>query len=304
MPEPLARTGNDTRPDPTPIYCYIVRHLELEGSETIFLTQWEDEIEIQGIPEAFEADEPQVFTPAVIGHGRISREGGFQNAGFEITGQTANFGELSQYALTAAIPKIRIDVVKVSPGPVLSGGNPIWGKDTFIAQSGLVSSFGFSGRSVAAECVPTPLFGGTEIPRLRWSRICNHQLYGASCRKDPEGFGISGSVVSLDIHAKEITINAIHGSDEGNFFRLGVAKHQQTGFLLSIFKTEIDTQAETTKITVHQWQPELKIGDNLTLRAGCDHTFETCKMKFNNAPNFGGFTGVPGSNPTYHGISA
>ena len=31
------------------------------------------------------------------------------------------------------------------------------------------------------------------------------------------------------------------------------------------------------------------VGDTLELLAGCDHTLQTCKQKFNNVPNFGGF---------------
>lgn len=30
-------------------------------------------------------------------------------------------------------------------------------------------------------------------------------------------------------------------------------------------------------------------GDNFSVTAGCDKTFETCKLKFSNAVNFGGF---------------
>lgn len=33
----------------------------------------------------------------------------------------------------------------------------------------------------------------------------------------------------------------------------------------------------------------INVGDNFTIQAGCDKTFETCKSKFNNVVNFGGF---------------
>lgn len=38
----------------------------------------------------------------------------------------------------------------------------------------------------------------------------------------------------------------------------------------------------------------ISVGDTLTVSAGCDKTFATCKAKFNNVVNFGGFHLIPG----------
>jgi uncharacterized phage protein (TIGR02218 family) len=39
----------------------------------------------------------------------------------------------------------------------------------------------------------------------------------------------------------------------------------------------------------------IAVGDSFTVRAGCDKSFETCKVKFNNSLNFQGFPHLPGN---------
>ena len=34
---------------------------------------------------------------------------------------------------------------------------------------------------------------------------------------------------------------------------------------------------------------DIQVGDNFNITAGCDKTFATCRAKFNNVVNFGGF---------------
>ena len=50
-------------------------------------------------------------------------------------------------------------------------------------------------------------------------------------------------------------------------------------------------------VIVEFWQPmafEIAAGDTLTLRAGCDRQFATCRTKFGNGLNFRGFPHMPG----------
>lgn len=53
-----------------------------------------------------------------------------------------------------------------------------------------------------------------------------------------------------------------------------------------------DVQGGTVGESVELYLPTImpiSIGDTFELTAGCDHTLETCRAKFNNVPNFGGF---------------
>lgn len=301
MPDPNTATGNDTRPDPRPIYCYAIRQTGTEDGEAIFLTSWEEGLEIEGMPVGWGATDPQEFSYANVSHSKIKKEAGLDRSAFQLSAITEELGEISRFALTASIPKYRVDVIKLNSGPVLAGQNPEWGEDTFIVQSGLISKFGFAGRAIAIEVVPTALFGGAEIPRCRWSRTCNHVLYGEFCKADSTDHTLVGNVLATTPAERKILIAGQHLSDAaGGYFRQGVATHQASGDRLSIFASE--PSGGDTLITVHQWQPEIEVGDVFTLRAGCDHLFATCQGKFANAANFGGFSGVPGSNPTFSGI--
>lgn len=300
MPDPNTLVGDDSRPNTRPVYCYIVRQLDIADAPPLFLTQYDGEVEIAGLPAAYGADEPQVFTPASIGHGTISREGSFDKSTFEIRALTQDMAGISRYALTGAVPRIRIDVVKVNPGPVLAAEPATWGADTIVVQSGLMNSFGFQGFNVVVECVPPPLFSGNEVPRCRFTRTCNHVLYGPACQADPADFQLATNIVALAPGQKKITLSGVLPADAGNYFRQGVAIHQPTGMRLSIFKSAID--AGNTVLTVHQWSPDMAIGDVMVARAGCKHTFANCRDKFSNAHNFGGFSTVPNKNPTVHGI--
>lgn len=301
MEERNTATGDDSRPNTRPIYCYIVRQLDITDTPPLFLTQNEDEVVIGGIPDIYGAENPQVFSPANIGHGQISREGNFSKSTFEVRALTQDLTGVSRYALTGAIPRVQIDIVKVNPGPVFVGDDADWEADCIVVQSGLMSSFGFQGHTVVVECVPPPLFNGQEIPRCRFSRTCNHVLYGAACKVDPVGFTLETNLLEPIVQDRKILIQGVHASDEGNFFRGGVCLHQKTGMRLSVFRSEIN--GGNTILKLNQWSPDFNEGDVVVVRAGCRHTFEECGTKFLNAANFGGFSTVPNRNITIHSIS-
>ena len=64
-------------------------------------------------------------------------------------------------------------------------------------------------------------------------------------------------------------------------------------------KIEIKRHTLTTNVaTIELWQPLADlpaIGDTLTLTAGCDKHFTTCRTRFQNAENFRGFPHMPGN---------
>lgn len=300
MPDPNTLIGDDSRPNTRPIYCYVVRQLDIADTPPLFLTQYDGEVAIADMPGLYDADDPQIFTPASISHGPITREGSFDKSTFEIRALTQDMTGLSRYALTGAVPRIQVDVIKVNPGPVLADDPAEWGEDTIVVQSGLMNSFGFQGYAVAVECVPPPLFSGHEVPRCRFTRTCNHVLYGPACRVNPVPYQLESNILLMEPQRKRLTLTGVHPDDSGNYFRQGVALHQTTGMRLSIFQSLID--GSNTVLKLHQWSPDMEVGDVIVAKAGCKHTFGQCRDKFDNAHNFGGFSTVPNKNPTVHGI--
>lgn len=57
---------------------------------------------------------------------------------------------------------------------------------------------------------------------------------------------------------------------------------------------------EDGRVTLHLRSiTPVTVGQNLTLRAGCDGLIETCKERFNNVVNFGGEPDIPGGDTLY-----
>lgn len=283
MPDPNTAFGDDSRVDTKPIYCYIIRQIDIDEVPALFLTSYDGEIEIESMPAAYHAEPIQVFSPANIGHGPIRREGTFDKSTFEIRALTKQITGVSRYAMTGVVPRIQVDVVKINPGRVYAGEPALWGQDTLIVQTGLMHSFGFQGFTVGVECVPEPLYSGQEIPRWRFSRTCNRVLYGIGCNVDPAGFTLETNILALDPSTRTMIIQGTHLEETGNFFRQGVLLHQNTGVRLSIFSSEV--QGTDTKLTLHQWSPDLNVPDIVIARAGCRHTIDDCNGKFTNAEN-------------------
>lgn len=291
--------GDDSRSDVRPIYCYSIRQIDTDIGG-LFLTSYDGEVEISGMPEHYDAASLQVFQPANIAHGAIRREGNFDKTSFEMRAKTTDLTGLSRYALTSALPRIQVDVIKCNPGPVESGDVCQWGRDTMIVQTGLIASLGFQGFLIVCECVPEPLFSGQEIPRWRFSRVCNHQLFSPQCGVNQADFTLLANIDELTPRRRIIRLDDTFPGADDNFFRQGVAVHAATGIRLSVFRSW--KESGKTYLKLATWLPDLEIGDVVRARAGCRHTFKQCKEKFDNAKNFGGFSGIPNKNPSQHGV--
>lgn len=298
--EPNTLFGDDSRPDTRPLYLYAVAQLDIADAPTLYLTGHDQEIDVSGMPGSYGADDPQAFLPAQISHGPIRREGTFDKSTFEITALTRDISGISRYALTGAVPRIRVDIIKVNPGPVIAGEPAEWGTDTLVVQTGLMARFGFSGFGIAVECVPEPLFSDHEIPRWRFSRTCNRQLYAPDCGVVAADFELVTNILAVDPAMRTLTLQGTHPSDTGDFFRQGVLLHQPTGMRLSVFSSTL--AGADTVVRLHQWSPDFEIGDVAIARAGCRHSLGDCRDKFSNAAAFGGFSEVPNKNPTLHGM--
>jgi hypothetical protein len=301
MPPPPQSFGDDTQINTRPIYCYAITQMDVADVAPIFLCAHDGEIQIAGMPARYEADEPQVFTPGNISHGPIRRESNFDKSTFEIRALTRDITGLARYAMTGALPRVKVDVIKVNPGPVIATEPAIWGDDTLLTQTGLMSSFSFQGFSVQIECVPEPLFSGHEIPRWRFSRTCNRQLYGVDCGVVKTDFIHAGAIIDLSPTQRTVTIAGTHPDETTNYFRGGVMVHDQTGIRFSIFSSYTDLDGNLV-LKLQQWNPDFQTTDTVEAKAGCRHTIEDCRDKFDNGANFGGFSEVPNKNPTIHGI--
>ena len=123
------------------------------------------------------------------------------------------------------------------------------------------------------------------IPKVYYQSQCNHVLYDNRCRVKQEDF------------QKATTIRG------QNRFQLILADEYPDNWLaggyvrrLSDGEVRLITSNSAHVVTIPYPMHEVEEGQSVHVYAGCDHTLKTCREKFNNQPNFGGFPTVPYKN--------
>ena len=289
--------GENSKPDGVPVYAYAIRS---ENDEVeFFLVNYPTTVAISGLPARFAtASDPQDFTPGKITHGGIERRDGLEKVAFDVTARIDSVADYSRYILFGMIPRIEVNVIKVVAGAA-AAGSAVWGEDTLLVQQGLVETLNFEAHTMVARCAPEPFFTNQVVPRWRFTRTCNRQLYAPDCGVDRTLFEHSNAILALDIDLRQVTISGQLGGSVSGFFRQGVFEHTPTGIKTSILDHE--NTGGNTVITLQSWIPDLAVTDNAVVNAGCNHSFAQCRDRFSNEDNFGGFRSVPSKNPTLHG---
>jgi uncharacterized phage protein (TIGR02218 family) len=160
--------------------------------------------------------------------------------------------------------------------------------DTIIQFQGKVVSFSISGRE-AAILVPS-LFNyylNGNVPAPRYQGQCNHVLYDDFCKIDDSSYSHTTTISAIS--GNYITLASNPFSDglctAGELILNGRDQRRMI----------IGNSGTVFRLSYPLMSPE--IGDSVTIRQGCDHTFTTCKNKFSNGRNYGGFPYVPDRNP-------
>lgn len=133
--------------------------------------------------------------------------------------------------------------------------------------------------------------------RARYQRLCRHALYAGGCRLNIEDHFVAATASAYA--GLSLTVAGAAGYPVG-WFRGGVLRHAGLmGFI---------TGHNGVAITLAGRLPELEAAITAALALGpasvpveiapgCDLRRETCKGKFNNLLNYGGFPDIPGRNP-------
>jgi hypothetical protein len=295
MARNAAIEGEDSKASTKPVYVY---RIDDSTGTVIYLTNYPSSIAISSVPAHWtDAGDPQTFLPGAVSHGRIERKDGIDETDFEVQLLVEDGTDLSRFVLFGIIPKILVEVIKVTPGAAAAGA-AVFDVDCQVMQSGLVKEIEVVDYTIKATCTPEPFLANQEIPRWRFTRVCNHELYGEFCGVDKTLFQHQGAILALDIDTRTLTIAGDSGL-AANFFRLGFLQHAPSGMNIGIFSSSL--AGGNTLVTLHQWLPDFAVTDNVTAFAGCNHTIDHCRDKFSNDENFGGFPLVPNKNPTIHG---
>lgn len=187
---------------------------------------------------------------------------------------------LAQRYVALSSPPNRIDVVvrrvQLTSGEALQ----IWvGSVTSMAFDRHVAKFRAPSRSRVTfqRRLPTIVTGST----------CQHILYDGGCRIVRGAFTVNATVAGLD--GRIVTVSTMGGNPD-HWAQFGALLHVPSGEQMTI----VDQLGDV--ITMQAPIVELAYGDAVQVSAGCDHSIETCKLKFSNVVNFGGQPDRPTGN--------
>jgi len=160
---------------------------------------------------------------------------------------------------------------------------------------GLVRSVSFTKQAQEATVGVMPLTGalGRVFPRFTFQGLCNHVLFDVRCKASAAVFTHNGlcSAINADVY----TVDGLIAKGAGWAIAGILVNPDTTDFRLIVAQTG-------DNVTVLAPFPVPLTGETLGVLAGCDHTLPTCKTKFNNVINYGGFMFVPPKNPFATGL--
>lgn len=137
---------------------------------------------------------------------------------------------------------------------------------------------------------------GEESGRLYTAR-CGADVGDARCGVDLDdaAFRAAATVTAIEGRSR-LRMSGLEAFDDGFFTagRLAFTSGANAGLAVEVK----EHRAEPGGALVRLWQamPEpIGAGDSVVVTAGCDKSFPTCRVKFNNVRNFRGFPHIPGN---------
>lgn len=126
---------------------------------------------------------------------------------------------------------------------------------------------------------------------------CRYELGDDRCKFDLDATTVSGSVTGLSVPSgpnsanRRIFIDSSRAEAEG-FFEHG--EITWTSGANTGLSSEVKSFSGGNFVLWDALLHPIQIGDSYTAKQGCDKASDTCKNKFNNFVNYGGFPDVPG----------
>jgi len=158
-------------------------------------------------------------------------------------------------------------------------------------------TFTDGGNTAEIEVLPSFEAISREIPRFKFSSLCNNVLYDARCQVDDTSasFRLSAAACTA-VSGRTITVTGADANGDG---------HYTGGFVENAAGDDRRLILDQTGTVLTLLLPftDSPLGTNVTVLAGCDHTIDTCQSKFDNVVNFGGFPFVPTKNIFSSGLT-
>ena len=128
--------------------------------------------------------------------------------------------------------------------------------------------------------------------RAKYQRLCRHALYGRGCTLDIEAFFVSGTASSSAGAVVEVPEASLQPD---GWYRGGVLRHD--GAMAFILGHSGATLVLARGLPALIEAVAAQGSAAVQIAPGCDLRAATCRDKFANLDNFGGFPEIPGRNP-------
>lgn len=157
---------------------------------------------------------------------------------------------------------------------------------TQITEGGTVAEMHFVDRAVDLV---------REIPRHSYGLMCEHELYGPGCKVNINDIAPNGRpfrIAAISVRASEenkITV-PLAGFPNGWFTGGEIVWKRDRRMIAKHDADDLEFSVSFPKV--------IPAGESVDIRAGCGHTSDDCKQKFDKMINYGGFPFTPLIDPT------
>jgi len=218
------------------------------------------------------------YTASPIRHQGINQSGEVERVTIEVT-----FPKSSSFASTFFTPNysnVQTLTILRRHHDEASGFEVMW--------KGRVISYEARDDEVVLSCesIQTAIRGGGL--RGKFHRTCRHSLYDDNCGLDINSFYTSATVDSID--GFDVTVSVASGDEQDNNYYRGGVMEKDGEF--SFIRQDVGNV-----LTLQYLIEGLTAGDTVNIAPGCNLSLSTCKDKFSNELNFGGFPYIPNKNP-------
>lgn len=225
----------------------------------------------------------ETYQPASLTRGSVSYDSKLEVSTINVS---AAFNEdpLIDFIAQNPIEPIWLEILRVHKD------RPAEASVVFIGQAKMV---GISGQEATLQGVGFEFFLKQRIPILRFQPKCNYFIYddlvdGSGCGVDQTGFKLSTTVDTITSDGLTIT-NSDFALEADGFYKYGWIEFQNERRMI--------TSHVGSTIEIRYRIFDLEAGSSIDAYPGCDGAVETCRDKFSNVDQFGGFPYIPVDNP-------
>lgn len=146
-------------------------------------------------------------------------------------------------------------------------------------------------KKIIIHCSNISNLFNTKRPARKFDSGCNFKLYGQECSAVKNNYLTNINVSNISISTDRKTLNVSETLAVNNFAN-GILEINNAKQSISI----VSNTANQINLLFPIFNDVSEI-ENIKIYFGCNKTLDSCKNKFNNIENFGGFPFIPAKNP-------